>query len=403
MYPMEARGSGPVRSEKTSAGFRSVLWLLVAAGTVVLGLQAGDLYALTWLGDASTSGAGGTELTLRTVAATGDTGAQCSPSSTFLPVCTPSPPSKTATDGPDATPGSTETADSASDAASVADGVPSFALIGDGGDLGRRTREIARRLTPILFGVLIKDVLYVDLARLLEELDAGELRWGPGNSYALIVSDDRVVKIVPGSERAEANLRPLQLAGIPAMVNGKLEVPVRSLEAILGAATEFSDLRKVFAVKLGTRQVSVLAREDIYQLEVSRSQRRLQVYAFGEPVKSYGLCVGRGNNTPVGHFHIERRAVWPPWTTYEGKYIPGGSRSNPLGARWLGTTARGHERGWAIGIHGTNQPSSIGRRISGGCMRTFNENAIELYNNIPIGTSVWIHEEPISRPGGEAT
>ncbi|HCU36524.1 MAG TPA: hypothetical protein DGT21_14055 [Armatimonadetes bacterium] len=392
-----------MRREKTSAGFRSVLWLLVAAGTVVLGLQAGDLYALTWLVDGSTTGAGGAELTLRTVAATGNTDAQCSPTSTFLPVCTPSRPSVVATDGPNDTPGSTPTDDPASGAISVADVVPNFALIGDGGDLGRRTREIARRLMPLLFGTLIKDVLYVDMASLLEELDAGEVRWGPGRAYALIVSDDRVVKVLPGSERAEANLRPLQLAGIPALVNGRLEVPVRSLDAILGAATDYSDPRKVFTVKLGTRRVSILAREDIYQLEVSRSERRLQVYAFGEPVKSYGLCVGRGNNTPVGHFHIERRAVWPPWTTYEGKYIPGGSRSNPLGARWLGTTARGHERGWAIGIHGTNQPSSIGRRISGGCMRTFNENAIELYNNIPIGTSVWIHEEPISRPGGEAT
>ncbi|MEN6544752.1 MAG: L,D-transpeptidase, partial [Armatimonadia bacterium] len=41
---------------------------------------------------------------------------------------------------------------------------------------------------------------------------------------------------------------------------------------------------------------------------------------------------------------------------------------------------------------GTNQPSSIGKRISGGCMRTYNDNAIELFNNIPVGTPVTIHE-----------
>lgn len=387
-----------MRGDKTSTGFRSVLWLLVAVGTVVLCLQAGDLYALTWLGDAGSDQAGTDELALQTVAAA----AECSPAATFLPVCAParqSAPSNSSAD--DRAGGAAPTA--VPDSGQTSQPIPNFALIGDGGDLGRRTREIAARLMPIVFGALIKDVLYVDVLALLNELDAGELRWGPNRGYALVVSDDRVVKLIPGSSRAEANLRPLQLAGVPAVLNGKLMVPVRSLEAILGAATDFSDLRKTFEVKIGQRRASVLAPQDIYQLEVSRSQRRLQVYAFGEPVKSYGLCVGRGNNTPVGRFHIERRAVWPPWTTYEGKYIPGGSRSNPLGARWLGTSARGHERGWAIGIHGTNQPSSIGRRISGGCMRTFNENAIELYNNIPIGTSVWIHEEPISRPGGETT
>jgi lipoprotein-anchoring transpeptidase ErfK/SrfK len=72
--------------------------------------------------------------------------------------------------------------------------------------------------------------------------------------------------------------------------------------------------------------------------------------------------------------------------------MPGGSSRNPLGARWLGTSAHGHATGRVIGIHGTNQPSSIGQRISGGCMRTYNSNAIELYNNIPVGTQLYIHE-----------
>lgn len=392
-----------MRSESTSGWFRSVLWLLVVGGTAVLCVQAGDLYALTWLDNSYATDTGDGGLTLRPVAATSAAASETLPAATFLPVCSPAPqiasPSSPTGDGADG-PGTPSAMPATS---ATADGVPKLALIGDGGDLGRRTREVARRLMPILFGVLIKDVLYVDPARLLKELGAGELRWGPHKAYALVISGGRVVKVTPGSARAEADLRPIELVGVPIAVNGLLMVPVRSLEAILGATTEYSDLRKTFRVKLGDKQVNVLAREDIYQLEVSRSQRRLQVYAFGEPVRSYGLCVGRGNNTPVGHFHIERRAVWPPWTTYEGKYIPGGSRSNPLGARWLGTTARGRERGWAIGIHGTNQPSSIGRRISGGCMRTYNNNAIELYNNIPVGTSVWIHEEPISRPGGDAT
>jgi lipoprotein-anchoring transpeptidase ErfK/SrfK len=94
----------------------------------------------------------------------------------------------------------------------------------------------------------------------------------------------------------------------------------------------------------------------------------------------------------VGDFHIANKAVWPPWNAYWGEYMPGGSARNPLGARWLGTSARGRATGRVIGIHGTNQPSSIGRRISGGCLRAHNRDAIELYNNIPVGTPLTIHE-----------
>jgi lipoprotein-anchoring transpeptidase ErfK/SrfK len=108
--------------------------------------------------------------------------------------------------------------------------------------------------------------------------------------------------------------------------------------------------------------------------------------------KTYGACIGEGENTPVGEFQIQNKAVAPGWRAYWGEYIPGGSPRNPLGVRWLGTTAHGRATGRVIGIHGTNQPSSIGQRISGGCVRLQNAHAIELYETIPIGTHVSIHE-----------
>ena len=117
----------------------------------------------------------------------------------------------------------------------------------------------------------------------------------------------------------------------------------------------------------------------------------LRAYA-GERLVRWGCCVGAGGNTPVGTFHIQNKGVWPGWRAYWGEFIPGGSARNPLGARWLGTTARGRATERVIGIHGTNQPSSIGQRISGGCMRLTNAHAIELYDTIPIGTRVVIHE-----------
>ena len=59
---------------------------------------------------------------------------------------------------------------------------------------------------------------------------------------------------------------------------------------------------------------------------------------------------------------------------------PGG----PYGTRWMGLSARGY------GIHGTNNPSSIGTKASNGCIQMFNDDVNELYSQVPIGTTVII-------------
>jgi lipoprotein-anchoring transpeptidase ErfK/SrfK len=74
--------------------------------------------------------------------------------------------------------------------------------------------------------------------------------------------------------------------------------------------------------------------------------------------------------TPKGNFKIINKAI-----------NPGG----PFGARWLGLNKKGY------GIHGTNNPSSIGKAVSNGCIRTYNQNIIELSNIVPIGTEVLIY------------
>lgn len=72
------------------------------------------------------------------------------------------------------------------------------------------------------------------------------------------------------------------------------------------------------------------------------------------------------------------------------KHIPGGDPQNPLGDKWLGITVNG-DKGRTYGIHGTNNPSSIGTHASSGCVRVGKENLNELYSLIPEGTPVWIH------------
>jgi len=129
---------------------------------------------------------------------------------------------------------------------------------------------------------------------------------------------------------------------------------------------------------------------------IDTSQRRLyHVVAEGRAVR-YGIGVGREGFTWTGKHKITRKAEWPGWTPPEvmrrrearngrilPKYVPGGP-NNPLGARamYLGSTI--------YRIHGTNQPWTIGKAMSSGCIRMANEDVEHLYAQVKIGTKVVI-------------
>jgi len=104
----------------------------------------------------------------------------------------------------------------------------------------------------------------------------------------------------------------------------------------------------------------------------------------------YGIGVGRDGFTWSGTQTITRKAEWPDWTPpaemiarqpYLPRYMAGGE-GNPLGARamYLGNTI--------YRIHGTNDPSTIGGRVSSGCIRLTNEDVSDLYSRVNIGTKV---------------
>ena len=104
----------------------------------------------------------------------------------------------------------------------------------------------------------------------------------------------------------------------------------------------------------------------------------------------YGIGVGREGFTWSGTQTISRKAEWPDWTPpaemiarqpYLPRYMAGGP-GNPLGARamYLGNTI--------YRIHGTNDPSTIGGRVSSGCIRLTNEDVTDLYSRVNIGTKV---------------
>ena len=104
----------------------------------------------------------------------------------------------------------------------------------------------------------------------------------------------------------------------------------------------------------------------------------------------YGIGVGRAGFTWSGIETISRKTEWPDWIPpaemiARQPYLPrwvGGGPGNPLGARALslGNTA--------YRIHGTNDPKSIGRHVSSGCIRLRDEDVIDLYDRVGIGTKV---------------
>lgn len=110
----------------------------------------------------------------------------------------------------------------------------------------------------------------------------------------------------------------------------------------------------------------------------------------------YGIGVGREGFQWQGLLKVSRKAEWPDWTPppemirrqpYLPRFMAGGP-GNPMGARalYLGSTV--------YRIHGTNQPQTIGSAVSSGCFRLVNNDVIDLYGRVPVGTKVIVRHRP---------
>jgi len=107
-----------------------------------------------------------------------------------------------------------------------------------------------------------------------------------------------------------------------------------------------------------------------YRIIVDISDLKLYLLDGNIVVREFPIAVGKMlTKTPKGNFEIINKEP-----------NPGG----PFGAMWMGLSKPHY------GIHGTNDPSSIGRRVTHGCIRMYNEDVIELANLVPIHTPVTI-------------
>jgi lipoprotein-anchoring transpeptidase ErfK/SrfK len=129
---------------------------------------------------------------------------------------------------------------------------------------------------------------------------------------------------------------------------------------------------------------------------VHTSERFLYLVQGNGRAMRYGIGVGREGFQWQGLLKISRKQEWPDWTPppemiarqpYLPRFMAGGP-GNPLGARalYLGATV--------YRIHGTNQPHTIGSAVSSGCFRLVNNDVIDLFERVPVGTKVVVRQRP---------
>lgn len=113
----------------------------------------------------------------------------------------------------------------------------------------------------------------------------------------------------------------------------------------------------------------------------------------GKKAIRYGVAVGDEAYGWSGTATVQRKAEWPDWTPpaemvkrWPHVHFTKGGPDNPLGARALYLYQNGRDTLYRI--HGTNEPETIGRAVSSGCIRMRNVDVIDLYNRVPAGAKV---------------
>ena len=159
--------------------------------------------------------------------------------------------------------------------------------------------------------------------------------------------------------------------------------------------------RQELSPRLRRQEVNYQTKEPAGTIIVDTANTQLYyILGHGRAIR-YGVRVGRDGFTWTGVQKITRKAEWPDWhpppemierQPYLPRFMAGGD-GNPLGARamYLGNTV--------YRIHGTNQPSTIGKFVSSGCFGMLNEDVEDLFDRVKVGTRVVVlpgHAPPVT-------
>ena len=148
------------------------------------------------------------------------------------------------------------------------------------------------------------------------------------------------------------------------------------------------------------QEVAWSGKEKPGSIVVNVPERRLYLVQGGGRAMRYGVGVGRAPGVTFrGTAIVGRKEKWPHWTptanmmaaipmyrSYSGGMD--GGPNNPLGPRALYLYRDGKDT--LFRLHGTTEPETIGTAVSSGCIRLFNQDIIDLYDRVPIGTQVTV-------------
>jgi lipoprotein-anchoring transpeptidase ErfK/SrfK len=144
--------------------------------------------------------------------------------------------------------------------------------------------------------------------------------------------------------------------------------------------------------------VDYRTREPVGTIVVDTAARHLYLVEPNGKAMRYGIGVGKAGLAFAGNATINRKAEWPHWSPTENmmnreparyrKWASGmnGGLENPLGPRAM-YLYQG-DRDTMFRIHGTTEPETIGHAVSSGCIRLMNQDIIDLYGRVKVGTRV---------------
>ena len=215
-------------------------------------------------------------------------------------------------------------------------------------------------------------------------------------------SDAAVVRLIDRVRRSIE--RPAQDAKVTISGDGVKSTPgieglairASSLHRQIGAAITSTSAKRTFVARTHHTQPKVttddLRRKYGTVIVVNRGRFRLQLFKNLKLSQTFGIAVGMvGLETPGGQYTIANKAINPAWHVpnspwagdLAGTVIPGDDPSNPIKARWLGIYD-------GVGIHGTSDDASIGHNASHGCIRMHIPDVERLYDEVPVGSAVYI-------------
>jgi lipoprotein-anchoring transpeptidase ErfK/SrfK len=186
----------------------------------------------------------------------------------------------------------------------------------------------------------------------------------------------------PGGPRYDTGREPPTYRQYPAMPGG--DAGPGMVESPYHPGTPAMDPRYI------KQEVGYDGSEAAGTVVINTRERHLYLVQGNGRAVRYGIGVGRPGFTWSGVHHISQKRQWPDWTPPDEmlkrrpdlpRHMVGGP-DNPLGARamYLGSTL--------YRIHGSNEPWTIGTQVSSGCIRMRNEDVIDLYDRVKVGTKV---------------